>query len=406
MSQPDPYLCVNCFDAFNIRNPNSHPRILRCQHNMCTRCLRQFISDLTKLTSSNSHFSTTGSKLTCTLCRMFSPIDNEGIDRFPVNNQILNNLEIQILNELEQEAISKAKTLEKWDNRLNRDSLGLDSLISNGLTEMKQHYEYLSKRLTEEYNYSVHTFTQKHARIRRKFFTDINLIQKQKDDITYLLRNRDISNTNTNQFQKSIFDTDSLINKLIQHSNLSELDNINSIVNNFTSKSISTQHTAPTPTHILPAIQTAQGTYTPRQHSVPNELSRSVDRSCSQTRLPVDIHSVYDSRPLTPINRISTVPDNSYRQSVSPVPWSQPLTPPKQPILHPTRSCLSPTRSPHPSNNPTIQQLSPSHNPSFLSPTYSPAHSFLRPAISSYRQPQLSPSHKPTLRTPTHHPMH
>ena len=377
MSQPDPYLqCVNCFNAFDIHNPNAHPHILRCKHNMCTRCLRDFISDLTTLKSSNIYHSS--SNLTCTLCREISPFDNEGINRFPVNKEILNYLgQIQTLNKLEHESNAAERALEKFDNRLKRDTADLNKIISNGLTEMEQHHAYLSKRLTDEYRYSVHTFTQKYTRIRKKFDTDMNLIQSHKNGIAHIMRNRDMSHSGINQLQKSIIDSDSLINKLYQHSNLSEMDNLNAIVVNFKDKSIHTQHTSPT----LPAIHTAQGIYTQREQPFPsNELSRSVDRSYSQTRLPVDMHSIYDCRALTPNNsRVSTVPENSYRHSISPVPWNQSPTHPKQPLIPPTKSCLSPTRASIPSNNFGVSPLSQSHSPLFLSPTHSTARPFLPP---------------------------
>ena len=401
MSQPDPYLdqCVNCFHLFDIRIPNTHPRILQCQHNMCTSCLRKFISDFTKLRSSNIH--PTGSKLTCTYCKVFSPIDNEGIDRFPVNNKLLSYLEnVQAVNELEHNAIARERALGKWENSLTKDSASLHSVASNGLADMKQHHQILSQQLTDEYNYSVHTFTQRCRKIEKRFTSEISLIQKQRDDIGHFLRNRDVtSGSNTHHFRKSIFDSESLITKLIQYSNLSELDNLSSIVNSFTAKSIGIHNSTPK----LPAIHTAQAPCTPREHLMPNELSRSFDRSSSQTHFTVNTQHLYDCTS----SRVTTAPDVSYRQGISPVAWMQIPTPPKQ-QLHPTKSylspmraCLSPTKSPLSptfspcsSNNSLTPQVSPHHN----SPVHSQTSPFMPPIPSLYAQPLRNSSHKPTLR--------
>ncbi|KAI6652274.1 hypothetical protein LOD99_7289 [Oopsacas minuta] len=389
MARPahNPYKCIECFQPFHPHMRNTYPRILECGHNMCTGCLIPILSDLTRLNSTaigRPPSASNSSNLTCKLCSGKSRIDNNSIDRFLINDKLLRYLEkyhVQLgcqhtdlppekycnvcnlgfcspcmttHNQMHQ-ATSIETKLEGLYRKLNHDLKDLKLLTYTGSKEIDNHYQLLSQSLENEYNSAVERFNKKSVRVKNRFDCQINTILTQKDRLNQ--QRRTTEGRNSSSLTKSIMDSDSLIYRLQQQSNRTDIESLKAIV-----KSFEDLRVRKVSIHPLRSIYSANA---------------RIDELSIQTHDPID-----DDRPSTAdygTHRIPNSPDVSRQYPVYNIDdifsSRQPLlSPNNHPLLPPISSSQQPTRSSHNSIPPF---LPPSFNPSVkppMSPRGSPLH--------------------------------
>lgn len=381
MVQPsyDPYKCIECLQTFDPQVPSSHPRILECNHSLCTGCLNEIVCDLTRLKYSSIR-PTSASNLTCKLCGHKTLVYSNKLDRFPVDVRILKKLEtlkhtqrgcqhrwekfcnicilnfcgpcMVIHNQIHQASAMENK-LEGLYRKLNHDLQDLRLETFTGKKRIGEHYQRLLQSLQSEHQSALDMFSQRCSRIENRLQHHSNTILTQKDRLSQQLRISE--GRNPTALARSMLDSESLIDRLHQLSNRGELENLKSITSGFESLTFQKK----TQTIPLHSIFSAGENYS---------NTEEISNAFSQLNIHIPDEPIYDHRPSTVDSPAQRIPTSSpvFKQYLH---HGQPTLP----AIHSSRQAA---RSSHMSFRPHApQQPPPSPNGANLyARTLSPRH--------------------------------